>query len=205
MDYRKLDDNELLSYIQENNEEAFNIMYKKYEPLINNIASKMIKVVPNTGLEISDLMQEGRLGLTYAIKNFNFSKEASFFTYAKMCIQRKIISCVIASKRLKHKILNESISVDFKYDDEEHSMLEYLFEDNSSNPELRLLDHEEEKALIEKTKQRLTDFELQVFLLKLNGFTYREIADILDKEIKTIDNAIQRIKGKFKEIIKESD
>ena len=205
MNYRDLNDNELLSYIQENNEEAYNIMYKKYEPLINSIASKMIKVIPNAGLEVSDLMQEGRLGLTYAVKSFSYDKEASFFTYAKMCIQRKIISSVIATKRLKHKFLNESISVDFKYDDEEHNMLDYLFEDNSSNPEICLLDYETEKDLIEKTKNKLTDFELQVFELKLNGFSYREIANILEKETKTIDNALQRIKNKFKVIIQENN
>ena len=204
MEYRNLNDDELISYIQENDEEAYNIMYKKYEPLINSIASKMIKLIPNSGLETSDLKQEGRLGLTYAIKNFNSSKETSFFTYAKMCIERKIISCVISSKRLKHKILNESISVDFKYDDEEHNMLEYLFEDNSSNPETRLFDYEQEKQLIQQTKSKLTDFELQVFELKLSGFSYKEIANILEKKKKTIDNAIQRIKNKFKEIIKNN-
>lgn len=201
MEYRELNDNELLSYIHDDNEEAYNIMYKKYEPLIYNISSKMIKVVANAGLEISDLMQEGRLGLTHAIKSFNPTKEASFFTYAKMCIQRKIITCVISARRLKHRILNESLSVDFKYDDDNHSKLDYLFEDNSSNPETRLLDYETQKELIDKTKNKLTDFELQVFELRLNGFNYREIATILDKNTKTIDNAIQRIKHKFKIIV----
>lgn len=205
MEYRELNDNELLSYIHDDNEEAYNIMYKKYEPLIYNISSKMIKVVANAGLEISDLMQEGRLGLTHAIKSFDSTKEASFFTYAKMCIQRKIITCVISARRLKHRILNESLSVDFKYDDDNHSKLDYLFEDNSSNPETRLLDYETQKELIDKTKNKLTDFELQVFELRLNGFNYREIATILDKNTKTIDNAIQRIKHKFKIIVEKNN
>ena len=132
MDYKEFNDEELLSYIHDNNEEAYNIMYKKYEPLIVSLATRLIKTVHNAGLEVSDLVQEGRIGLTDAIKNFNEHKEASFYTYAKMCIERKILSCIVGTKRLKHKILNESISMDFKYDDEEHSMLEYLFEDKVS-------------------------------------------------------------------------
>lgn len=204
MNYREFSDDELLSYIRDDNEEAYNLMYKKYEPLIFSTANRMIKSVRNAGLEVSDLVQEGRLGLAFAIKSYSEHKDASFYTYAKMCIERKIITCIVGTKRLKHKILNESVPMDFKVNNEEHSLLEYLFEDNLSNPENKLIAEEYEQELLSKTRDKLTDFELQVFELKLNDFSYKEIADILDKDKKMVDNAIQRIKAKLKNTMNET-
>ena len=114
-----------------------------------------------------------------------------------MCIERNIISMALRAKRLKHKVLNESISLEF--DEDERYKINNIISDDSYNPEKQILDYENEKELIENIKSVLTDFEQQVFELKLSSFTYKEIAEILERDIKSIDNALQRIKIKIKE------
>ena len=193
MDYKDYNDYELLDYIAENNEDANNIMYKKYEPLIYKTAKKMHKYGKKIGLELNDLIQEGMLGLSKAIDSFDENVDTMFYTYAKLCIERKIISAVISASRNRQKALNESISIDSAFSD-----LEYAFKNDTSNPEKILLNEEKKQELINIAKSILTDFELQVFELKTSGFTYKEIAEILEKEPKAIDNAIQRIKNKLK-------
>ena len=91
MNYKDYNDYELLSYIAENNEEANNIMIKKYEPLINKIAKKMISHCKNNGLELSDLVQEGMIGLNHAIEKYRERENILFYTYAKKCIERMLI------------------------------------------------------------------------------------------------------------------
>ena len=196
MKYREYNDYELLSYINEDNEEANNILYEKYRPLIESTSKKIIKYCSNTGLDINDLIQEGMIGLSQAISTFKDTKETSFYTYAKTCIDRKIISIVISSRRLKHKILNESISLETT-DDFGNEIYSLFLEDKNSNP-LQILEvNESENELIDKTYKLLTDFEKEVFDLKKSGFTYKEIASILDKSPKAIDNALQRIRTKI--------
>jgi len=201
MKYIDYNDYELLDYISDDNEEARNILFEKYEPLINNISHKMLNYTHNTGLELSDLIQEGMLGLSNAMEHFKESKETLFYTYAKLCIERKILDLVIASRRQKHKVLNESISFEFTDDEGNESNFEYLLKDNSENPEIVLLNDENEEEFIRRAKEQLTPFEQSVFELKINGFDYKEISEILDKTPKAIDNALQRIKTKLKKVL----
>ncbi len=198
MEYKDFNDYELLNYIQEGNEDANNIIIKKYEPLINKIAIKMLPYCKNNGLEKSDLVQEGMIGLNHAIERYHEQKDVLFYTYAKKCIQRKMISVVISSNRNKNKILNESIS----YDDDENQFLKFIKSENPS-PEEEIINIELEENLLHKIKVSLTDLEDQVFSLLISGFKYREIAEMLDKDGKSIDNTIQRIKVKIKNILKD--
>lgn len=200
MDYKTLNDYELISYINESNEEANNILIKKYEPLLAKIANKMINYCPNSGLDLNDLIQEGRIGLNHAISYFNEQKDITFYTYAKKCIERRIISVVTATKRLKHKALNESISYDI---DSEEFNFDKILKDEKSNPENILFDITEQEDLTNKIKEKLTEFEEQVFSLMMLSFNYKEIAVMLEKDPKQIDNAIQRIKLKVKKINEE--
>lgn len=193
MDYKDYNDYELLNYIAEGNEEANNIIIKKYQPLINKIATKMIPYCKNNGLEKSDLIQEGMIGLNHAIDKYQEIEDTLFYTYAKKCIERKIISVVISSNRNKNKILNESIS----YDDDENLLIKFI-KDSSPSPEESVINLELEEDLINKIKAELTDLEEQVFMLLISGFKYKEIAEILEKDKKSVDNAIQRIKNKLK-------
>ena len=198
MDYKDYNDYELLSYIAEGNEEANNIIIKKYEPLINKIAIKMLSYCKNNGLELSDLVQEGMIGLNHAIDRYQERENILFYTYAKKCIERKMISVIISANRSKNKILNESIS----YDDEENLLLKYV-KSKSPSPEEELLNLELEEKLLSDVKKILTEFEYQVFELLISGFKYKEIAEILDKDQKSIDNAKVRIKTKIKRLLEE--
>lgn len=200
MNYRDYNDFELLSYVSENNEEASEVLFEKYRPLIVATANRMYCYCKNTGLEINDLIQEGLLGLNLAMNSFSNEKDTGFYTYAKKCIERKIISLVVGARRLKHKVLNESLSLEINDNMSSSYICEKNLEDNSYNPESILVNSESIEELMKEVNKHLTDFEIQVFELKLNGFEYREIAEILDKDTKSIDNALQRIKNKIKKI-----
>ena len=160
----------------------------------------MLKSCSYIGLEESDLVQEGMIGLNHAINYFNEQKDIIFYTYAKTCIERRMISTVIAARRLKHRVLNESISLNADNDD---VSFDKLLKDEYSNPERIIMDSDGTEKLIESIKATLTDFELQVFELMVSYFKYTEIAEILDKEKKQIDNAMQRIKIKVREKLSE--
>lgn len=198
----KYNDYELLEYIYENNEDASNILLKKYEPLIIATAKKLTKYMTNNGIDLNDLIQEGRIGLYNAVDTFKNSKEILFYTYAKTCIERRIYDLLRTSGRGKHNILNNSIP--FEIDDEfgDSKECDFLLKDDSDNPEKKLINEETKKEIFEKAYDKLTDLELQVFELKVSGFENKEIVKILDVDYKRVDNALQRIKIKLKDIKK---
>lgn len=196
MKYKEFNDYELLDYSYSCNEDANEILLYKYRPLIISIATKMIKY-SSGGVDLNDLIQEGMLGLNEAINSYDEGKNANFSTYAKVCIERRINSLIRSTRRYKNKILNESIALE--YDDD--LVIEKFLVDNGSNPSDLVEDKEWEEEVLFKLDNKLTDLEKQVFDLKKNEFSYKEIAEILDKNPKAIDNAIQRIKVKLKDII----
>lgn len=196
MEYQEYNDYELLNYVYENIEEANNIVIDKYMPLINSISMKLYKYANNCGLELNDLIQEGMIGLTYAINSFSDQKNVMFYTYAKKCIERKIISALISAQRQKHKILNESLSYDIITESTNN-----ILKDDLSDPLAIILSSDEKKQLKDKIKKKLTQREKEVFELMITGFNYKEIADILGKDLKAIDNAIQRVRSKARDIL----
>lgn len=200
MNYQDLNDYELISYVCENDEDARNILLKKYEPLISSLVSRIMKYSTYIGLDRNDLMQEGFIGLNHAMDYFNERKDITFYTYAKTCIQRKLISAVLAAKRQKHRPLNDALSID---NEKEDMVPDKFLRDDSGNPEEILLDEAKTEFLKKAIRTSLTEFEVQVFDLMIASFNYREIAEFLDKDRKQIDNAIQRIKTKVKEKLKE--
>ena len=202
MKYRDYNDNELISYIEEQNEDAEEILFEKYKPLIVRFAKKIYPIASNVGLELNDLIQEGMLGLNQAIKYYDEKKDAHFYTFAKTCIERKMITLLNNQRRLKHKILNESLSLDHTGEDKMYG-IESVLKDSSNDPELVLLTKEREEKLIRETREALTDFEDEVFMLRINQFTYDEIASILEKDKKSIDNAFQRIRTKMKRTLEK--
>ena len=115
MKYKDFNDYELLSYIKEQNEEANEIIYEKYKPLILKIAKKLISSSTNIGIDIKDLIGEGMLGLASAIDSYDDNNEILFYTYAKRCIENAMLTFISKGKSLKNRCLSESIS----YDDED--------------------------------------------------------------------------------------
>ena len=198
MNYKDFNDYELLDHIYSCDEDANEIMIYKYRPLTINLAKKLIKYC-NGGIDLNDLIQEGLVGLNEAINTFREDKETNFGTYARLCIERRMYSVVKSTRTYKNKILNESISLE----DEDDVNIDRFLIDNSNNPSDMLEENAYQEEILNKLNEQLTDMEKQVFELKKNYFNYKEIADILDKEPKVIDNTIQRIKTKLKKIMKE--
>ena len=196
--YNDLNDYEIISYISENNEEANDIIFEKYKPLIVDRSKKLFVYCKNYGVEINDLIQEGMLGLNDAITTFNDTKDTCFYTYALRCINSRIISFIVKSGRLKNKILNDSIFLELNKQDESNGFGKNIA-DNSYNPEEILIKEENKQEILDIIDKNLTEFEKQVINLKINGFKYKEIADMLGKDIKYIDNCIQKSKAKIKE------
>lgn len=200
MDYN---DRELLDLISEHNEEAMKIMYEKYEPYIMSQAKHFYNTSPNVGLDENDFAQDGMIALNDAIENYNMNLNTTFFTYATTCIQREMISSLISAKRLKHRFLNESLSLDQKNGNGVEFSLDSKLVTENTNPELLVMNADSEYQLLKQMKSILTDFEYQVFELKYNNFSYQEISLLLEKDIKSIDNALQRIRVKIAKILKK--
>ena len=204
MKKEQLNDYELVSLAQEMNEDATMLLHEKYQPLIHKKSHKYLKYLQNKGIELSDLIQECTIGFEEAIKNFHPNDDVTFYTFANLCMDRQLMSELTKQNRSKYKLLNEAIPLETIDENSENGNLIDFIQDNSNNPELGLLTQEEFDELYQKIVKELTNFEECVFNLRLQEFNYKEIADILDKDQKSIDNAIQRIKNKIKNMMKLS-
>ena len=200
--YEDVNDYELVSMAQEYNEDAINMLHEKYQPLIYKKSRKFFKYLHNKGIELSDLIQECTIGFEEAIHNFdsNAQDNASFYTFASVCMDRQLMSEVTRLNRDKYKFLNEAVPLETLDDNGDIDLIN-IIQDNSGNPEIGLLSSEEYDNLCNKISGELTDFEDCVFRLMIQDFDYKEIADILDKDKKSIDNAIQRIKIKIRHLL----
>ena len=197
MNYKDLNDYELLNMIPEN-EVASDTLYKKYEPLIHKIAKQIYH--KNKGVEFNDIIQEGNIGLSHAIKYYDENKNILFFTYAKLCIEKAMLSYIIGTKRQKHRILNESVSMEAIDEQDALNSLDKVLKDSSLDPENIVTFKEDALQKYSMLKDKLTNLECAVLELRYYGFEYKEIAKILGKDVKAIDNAVQRIKYKAKKI-----
>ena len=198
MNYKTINDNELVILAREKNEDAINILYEKYKPLITKKCSNYFKYVKDKGIEFNDLTQECLIGFEESIRNYKQENDTLFYTFTSICMDRQIITLIKKVNRDKNKFLNEAISIESCL--EENSTLLDKIEDNSYNPELDVIGDIEYQELYNKIIKVLTNFEECVFNLKLQGFDYDEISNILDKETKSVYNADGRIKDKIKEL-----
>lgn len=189
-------DYELISLAKEGNEDAINILYQKYKPIIVSKSKEAIVRASHHGIEISDIMQEGYIGLDEAINDFSETDNASFYTFAVLCINRQIINYLRKTTGGKDKILNEAVAID--------EYVEKSLKDDF-DAEFSLIFKEYEKKIIKQIKIILTDFEKEVFKLRIDGYNFDEIANTLNKDIKSIYNTFHRIKSKIKKIIDEDD
>ena len=123
-------DNELLYLVSENTEEADEAIFKKYSPVINYYSKKYMNLVVGKGIDENDLYQEGLIGLNGAIEAYKKNKNIKFSTFAFMCIKRKMLTAVKVANRKKHSILNESYSLDYKFDEDSKSVENYIMVNN---------------------------------------------------------------------------
>ena len=190
-------DFELVSLAQENNEEAIEILYKKYNDLIQRKAKRVLRILKGSGIELSDIIQEALIGFDEAIRKFNQNDDTIFSTFAIICIDGRIKTFILKQNRGKYRFLNEAVN--FENRDSECNLLD-LLSDNVT-PESLLFSDVSESEIYIKIKNGLTGFEDVVFELKIQGYEYKEIANILDIDSKDIYNAINRIRIKTKKIL----
>lgn len=201
MDYKTLNDNELIYLCYENNEEAENIIIDKYKNCILMILKDYLNEYNIIGMELADLYQEGLIGLIHAIKTFDKDRDVSFYTYANTCIKTTIMSAMRQTFRKKNRILNNSYSLDKLIEDTNSNFYE-LFKDERNDPTKILMVKEEHNDLINRIKSKLSKNELIIFELKLKGLKNGEIADLISRDKKYIENTMFRINKKYKEILK---
>ena len=137
------------------------------------------------------------IGLSQAINDYKEQKNVQFSTFASICIERQIMTFVRDVNRQKHKILNDSLSIDSTIDKKGRPLMEIAFDEKNRNPEDSLIELDEEVEMLDKIKSVLTDKEYEVFELRLQGFSYQEMALLLNTTRKSIDGTISRIKSKI--------
>ena len=168
----------------------------KYKNLVRKKANALYLI----GAEKEDLIQEGMIGLFKAIRDFSPEKESSFYHFAELCITRQMYHAIEASQRLKHAPLNSYVSFFEETGKEGGITLEDVLEaDTDQDPEKLLILRESYRDFYDGLEQRLSPMEKQVCELYLQGQNYHQIADILGKSSKSIDNALQRIRKKISE------
>ena len=150
-------DSELLYLISENNEEAKEMFYKKYQTQIEIIAKKYFLLVKSSGIELNDIIQEGMMGLTEAINNYKDQKNVKFSTFAKICIERKILTYVRANTNTKNKLLNNSLSIDQTISSNGRPLADFLKDENIVNPEDVFINNENKEEIYDKLNKLLTE------------------------------------------------
>ncbi len=188
----------LLMLVHEKSDEAAEEMYNYFEKTIKYKAYKYKYYGSKLGLDLNDLIQEGYIGLSQGIEDYSLVSTASFSTFASICIEREIQNAITKASRKKHLYLNEAMSID----DENKSGIPFseVIATGVTSPDVEVINNMQELYDYNCILDSLTKLERDVFNLKYHGYTYIEISKILDKKPKTIDNALQRIKRKCRDI-----
>lgn len=187
-DYEKFSDEELLTGLHQGQKELEEYLMDKYKGMVLKKARAMFLI----GGEKEDLIQEGMIGLFKAVRDYRPQKNASFSTFANLCVERQMYKAIEMSARQKHKPLNSYISLS-----EEDSPLKDTEDVLQQNPETIVIGRENASHLMEHIKEALSSFENQVLEAYLEGTDYHQIASQMGKSSKSIDNALQRIRNKI--------
>ena len=193
--YANLTDEQIISQIKEGDEQALTFLLDKYKDLVNSKVGKYFII----GAEREDIIQEGMIGLYKAIRGFDHCKQNTFKTFANLCIERQLITAIKSSNRQKHMPLNSYLSLNTSaYDnDEDGTELIETFEVDTIEDPLETIMKKESFDEIQKTMHKsLSKFEEQVLDRYIQGESYEIIAKRLDTPVKSVDNAIQRIRKK---------
>ena len=193
--YNNLEDEEIIVEIQNGNEQALTYLLNKYKPLVNNKVGKYFII----GAEKEDIIQEGMIGLYKAIKSFDQEKQNKFKTFANICIERQLITAIKTSTRQKHMPLNSCISLNtsaYSNEDDGVELLETYNNKTMEDPLETMMKNEYYKEIKQSITSSLSKFERQVLDRLILGESYEVIAKRFDTPVKSIDNAIQRIRKK---------
>ncbi len=194
-------DEELIDRLRSGEEGIMDYICEKYKDLVRSKAKSMHIL----GGDNEDLIQEGMIGLFKAVRDYDSGRDASFHTFAQLCVSRQLYTAVQASRRKKHIPLNTYVSL---YDSQstqkegrEEELLERLSDKIQQSPEELFLDKERMVYLETAIERELSSFEKQVLDLYMTGMGYGEIARVLGRDEKSTDNALQRLKSKIRKML----
>lgn len=202
-EYQQYSDEELMMHLRDGEDGIIDFIMNKYKNLVRSKAKSMYIL----GADGDDLIQEGMIGLFKAIRDFDSGRDASFFTFADLCISRQMYTAVQASRRQKHIPLNTYISLyatSKRNDDrneEDMALVNILALKSDQSPEEMVIDKENVEQLEKTIEKELSSLEKQVLDLYLTGMSYMQIAKVLGRDEKSTDNALQRIKNKLRKAL----
>ena len=196
---KTISDEKLLRQIQSGNDDAMECLLERYRDMVRKEARSFFLA----GGDEEDLIQEGMIGLFKAVQDYRPDREASFRTFAGLCIDRQLYSAVKNSTRQKHIPLNSYVSLNkpIYEEDSDRTLLDIISGVKVANPEDMIISREEFADIENKMNNILSDLEWKVLMSYLDGKSYQEIAVELDRHIKSIDNALQRVKRKLEKYI----
>ncbi len=189
--YSRLTDEELAAESREDDGRATDELMERYKETVRSRARSMYLL----GGDEQDLIQEGMIGLFQAVRDYDSGRDASFRTFARLCVERKLYAAVRASSRKRHMPLNNAVPM---ADTQETSGVSAV-----EDPAEILLHRENYQELLERIRTRLSPLERQVLDLHLTGLTYIQIAHVLGRQPKATDNALQRVRAKVRQLLEE--
>lgn len=192
--YENLTDEEIIKRYNNGDNEALDYIINKYRNIVDMKVGKYFII----GAEKEDIVQEGLIGLLKAVKNFNSEKDNSFKTFANLCIERQLITAIKTSNRQKHQPLNTYVSLNSTtYDDNDDIQVIDILDAHQIEDPLDTVTKEEYYTNVKKAiNKNLSKFEKDVLYKYVEGNSYEQIASSLDTPVKSVDNAIQRIRKK---------
>ena len=196
----EFNDEKLITMFSENDEDAKNILYDKYSYIISIILAKYKRTIYALGIDISEVKQEAMLAFTDALIKYSSDKSTSLPTFISLVVERKIQNCIRKAETTKNKVNTEAYSLEAEYEVFKRP-LEEILGDSSLDPLHKMENEERLEELTKKINDDLSPFEKDVYKLVINGFGYQDIAKILNKAPKQIDNTIQRIRNKIKDLL----
>ena len=196
-----MEDEKLLKLALNDNEEAKNALYEKYKYIIDILIKKYRVIAFSLGIDIHELEQEAMYAFSHPIHSFDDKKKVKLSTFITVCIDRRIKKVLKKYSGEKAKLLNSFYSLDYDY--EEGMTLKDMISDEKTDPLYNLTLKEDYEELIKKIEESLSNAELEIFKLLENGQDRSTIAKITNKNDKQVDNAIQRLKNKIRDIIKD--
>ena len=202
-EYQQMSDDELVELVHQGDMEAQETLIKRYKNFVLAKSRSYFLV----GADREDIVQEGMIGLYKAVRDYKIERLASFRAFAELCITRQIITAIKAATRQKHQPLNTYISLNKPIYDEEsdRTLLDILKGGKLSNPEALFISNETYDLIESEISSMLSDLEFDVLQEYLDGKSYQKIADNLGKHVKSVDNALQRVKRKLEVFLEKNN
>ena len=200
--YSELTDEQIVSVCHEGDPDAEEYLLNKYKNFVRSKARSYFLI----GADHEDIVQEGMIGLYKAIRDFKPEKLSSFRAFAELCITRQIITAIKTATRQKHIPLNSYVSLNKPLYDEEsdRTLLDVIMEGRISDPEEMIINRENLGNIHNRINEVLSSLEQEVLKAYLDGKSYQEIAESLGRHVKSIDNALQRVKRKLEKYLEEN-